>query len=336
MAIIFAIFISLIISAKDTLHNLMQKISRDELNTTLKFAAIAFVILPLLPDVKYSFSTLFQSLGFTEAAQIQLPIWTMEFFNPYSTWFFVVVMSGISYIGYFMTRIFGDKSGIIASCVMGGMISSTAVTASMSEESKKHPHNSSLYTTGALLASGVMFLRVIAIIAFTYSALLAAVFIPALAMFVVFIGLTGYFYLTSKKQASQEVHIEEKVQSPFQIAPALKFAAFILMIKFIAALGIAYKDLIPQEIFYYGLAIISGLADVDAITQTMSANAKSGELAALIAGTTILIAVMSNNLVKGSLAFRFGEKMFGRKVLLTFIVSMIAGIIALVFPVFFS
>ena len=153
MAIIFAIFISLIISAKDTLHNLMQKISRDELNTTLKFAAIAFVILPLLPDVKYSFSTLFQSLGFAQAAQIQLPIWTMEFFNPYSTWFFVVVMSGISYIGYFMTRIFGDKSGIIASCVMGGMISSTAVTASMSEESKKHPHNSSLYTTGALLAT---------------------------------------------------------------------------------------------------------------------------------------------------------------------------------------
>ena len=257
----------------------------------------------------------------------------MLFFNPYTLWLFVVVMSGISYIGYFMTRIFGDKSGILASCVMGGMISSTAVTASMSEESKKHPHNSSLYTTGALLASGVMFIRVIAIITFTYSALLAAVFVPAFVMFAVFMGLTGYFYLTSKKQASQEVHIEEKVQSPFQIAPALKFAAFILMIKFIAALGIAYKDLIPQEIFYYGLAVISGLADVDAITQTMAGNAKSGELAAVIAGTTILIAVMSNNLVKGALAFRFGEKMFGRKVLLTFIASMIAGVVVLIFPV---
>lgn len=131
------------------------------------------------------------------------------------------------------------------------MISSTAVTASMSEESKKHPYNSSLYTTGALLATGVMFIRVMAIVAFTYSALLAAIFIPALAMFVVFMGLTGYFYLTSKKQASQESHIEDKVQSPFQIAPALKFAAFILMIKFISALGLAYKDIIPLELFYY-------------------------------------------------------------------------------------
>lgn len=137
-----------------------------------------------------------------------------------------------------------------------------------------------------------------AIITFTYSALLSAVFIPALTMFVVFMALTGYFFLTSKKQDSGETHIEEKVQSPFQIAPALKFALFILMIKFIAALGIAYKDLIPQEIFYYGLAVISGLADVDAITQTMAANAKSGELAHIIAGTTILVAVMSNNLVK--------------------------------------
>lgn len=329
IAIIFAIFISGVISSKERLHSVMQKISREEINTTLKFAAIAFVILPLLPDVKYSFASLLSAIGLAEANLITMPIWTMKFFNPHSLWFFVVVMSGISYIGYILTRMFGDKSGILASCVMGGMISSTAVTASMSEESKKHPHNSSLYTTGALLASGVMFLRVMAIITFTYSALLAAVFIPAFIMFSVFMALTWYFFLTSKKQAVQEVHIEEKVQSPFQIAPAIKFALFILMIKFIAALWIAYKDLIPQELFYYGLAIISGLADVDAITQTMSGNAKSWELASVIAGTTILIAVMSNNLVKGSLAFRFWEKMFGRKVLTTFVASMIAGLITI-------
>lgn len=98
IAIIFAIGLSLIISSKDTLHSFLDKISRDELNTTLKFAAIAFVILPLLPDVKYSFATLFQAFGFAEASQITLPIWTMQFFNPHSLWFFVVIMSGISYI----------------------------------------------------------------------------------------------------------------------------------------------------------------------------------------------------------------------------------------------
>lgn len=118
IAIIFAIFVSLVISSKETLYTVMQKISRSELNTTLKFAAIAFVILPLLPDVKYSFSSLFQSFGFAEASEITLPIWTMQFFNPHSLWFFVVVMSGISYIGYILTRMFGDKSGILLSSVM--------------------------------------------------------------------------------------------------------------------------------------------------------------------------------------------------------------------------
>ena len=94
----------------------------------------------------------------------------------------------------------------------------------MSEESKKYPKNSSLYTTGTLLASAVIFLRVIAIVAFVYASLLSFIFIPALVMFVIFMLCTGYFYYTSKKESSDKLSIEEKVQSPFSITPALKFA----------------------------------------------------------------------------------------------------------------
>lgn len=72
-------------------------------------------------------------------------------------------------------------------------------------------------------------------------------------------------------------------------------------------------------------AVISGSTEV-----------KPGSFTALIAGTTILIAVMSNNMVKGTLAYRFGEKMFGRKVLFTFVASMIAGLIAIFAPSVFS
>ena len=301
------------------------------MDTTLKFAIIAFVILPLLPDEKYSFLTLFQALWLSGAAAINHPIWTTAFFNPYSLWLFVVVMSAISYIGYFLTKIFWSTSWILLSSVIWGLISSTAVTASMSEESKKHPANSSLYTTGTLLASAVMFLRVIAIVWFVYASLLGFIFIPALVMFVIFMACTWYFYVTSKNQKSGETHIEEKVESPFRLAPALKFAGFILMIKFIAAIGIIYKDIWGEGLFYYTLWIISGLADVDAITQTMASDAWAGSIGIVVAGTTILIAVMSNNIVKGSLAFRFWEKVFWKKVLFTFVASAIWGLVTLFF-----
>jgi len=329
VAIILAIALSLIIASKDIIHSYVLKISREEVDTTLKFAAIAFVILPLLPDVKYSFLSLFESLWFAGASAITHPIWTTTFFNPYSLWLFVVVMSAISYIWYFLTKIFGSTSGILLSSLMWWLVSSTAVTASMSEESKKYPKNSSLYTTGTLLASAVMFLRVIAIVGFVYVSLLSFIFIPALVMFVIFIACTGYFYYTSKQQKQEKLSIEEKVQSPFQIAPALKFAWFILIIKFIAAIGIIYKDVWGEGLFYYTLGIISGLADVDAITQTMASDAGSGSIGIVVAGTTILIAVMSNNLVKWTLAYRFGETQFWRKVLFSFVASALWGIVTL-------
>lgn len=329
IAIIMAIALSIIVSSKDIIHLYLAKISRDEVNTTLKFATIAFVILPLLPDVKYSFLTFFWALWFDWAAAITHPIWTSEFFNPYSLWLFVVVMSAISYVWYFLTKIFGSTSWILLSSIIGGLISSTAVTASMSEESKKHPANSSLYTTGTLLASGVMFLRVIAIVGFVYASLLSFIFIPALVMFAIFMALTGYFYFTSKKETSSNPKIEEKVESPFRIAPALKFAGLILMIKFIAAIGIIYKDIWGEWLFYYTLWVVSWLADVDAITQTMASDAWAGWIGIVVAGTTILIAVMSNNIVKGSLAYRFWEKQFWRKVLFTFVASALWGLVTL-------
>lgn len=329
IAIMMAIALSIIVSSKEIIQWYLQKISREEVNTTLKFAAIAFVILPLLPDVKYSFLTLSQAVWFSGVWAINHPIWTTAFFNPYSLWLFVVVMSAISYVWYFLTKIFGSTSGILLSCIIWGLVSSTAVTASMSEESKKYPKNSSLYTTGTLLASGVMFIRVIAIVWFVFTSLLSFIFIPALAMFTIFMVFTGYFYFTSRNEKSAKIHIEEKVQSPFRISPALKFAGFILMIKFIAAIWIIYKDVWGESLFYYTLWIVSGLADVDAITQTMASDASLGSLGIVVAGTTILIAVMSNNIVKWSLAYRFGERQFGRKVLFSFVASAIGWLIAL-------
>lgn len=127
-----------------------------------------------------------------------------------------------------------------------------------------------------------------------------------------------YYYIQSRNEPSTPVDTTEKkeYESPFQLIPAMQFAGLIVVIKFLSIVGKTLEHVIPPEISNYGLAIISGLADVDAINMTYSGNARDGLISVLIAATTILIAVMSNNVVKASIAYRFGEKEFGKRVFL--------------------
>ncbi len=329
-ALILTVVLTLIMSAKEYMERIKTSISRQEVITTLKFAVIAFVVLPLLPDEKFSFATLFASFGMQEAKSWSNAIWQMKFFNPYSVWLFVVTMSSIGYVGYILSRLMGKGKSVILSSAIGGLVSSTAVTATMSEQSKWDSSNSSLYVVGTLLANCIMFLRVIFIVFLFNINLLPIFLIPALIMFFALSLATFYFFwLSRNEKPKKQVDIEEKVKSPFSILPALKFGWFVLFIKFVANIGLVYKDVWGEKLFYYILWIISGLADVDAITQTMASQSKEGVLIASIATTTILIAVMSNNIVKASIAYKFWEKEFWKNVMMSFVFSIVAGIIGI-------
>jgi uncharacterized membrane protein (DUF4010 family) len=123
---------------------------------------------------------------------------------------------------------------------------------------------------------------------------------------------------------------EKKYSSPFSVWPALKFAGFVLIIKFVAGVGWLYKD-VWWDYFFYILWVISWLADVDAISQTMSVDALDGKVWVSLAVITIIIAIISNNFVKWSIALKFWEKTYWRAVMLWFVVSMIMWILWVVF-----
>ncbi|MDD2907769.1 MAG: MgtC/SapB family protein [Candidatus Gracilibacteria bacterium] len=331
IAIIMSIILTFLLSSKGFITNILEKVSREELNNTIKFAVISLVILPLLPDVKFSISQLLNHIGYTNP--INNSILNLEFLNFYGIWFFVVLMSAISYAGYIMSKVIGEKGSILASGAIGGLVSSTAVTASMSESSKKDLKNTSMYVVSTLLASTIMFVRVIIIVLFFNINMLSSIIFPSLFMLCGMILYILYFYYNSEER---ELHIdnlkfeEKKYSSPFSIVPALKFALFVLFIKFIAGVGSLYQD-VWGDYFFYILGVISGLADVDAISQTMSVDAIDGKVGLEIAAITIIIAVISNNLVKGSIAMKFGEKKFGIAVMTGFVVSMLMGIVGMVF-----
>ena len=330
-AIIFSVLLTLLLSLKEYFSNIKNIVSREELHNSLKFAVIALVILPILPDQRYSISNLLNSIGFESLSNINLSILNMEFFNPSSLWFFVVAMSAISYIWYIFTKIIWKKWSVIISSALWWLISSTAVTATMAEQSKKDKTNSSIYVFWALIASSIMFLRVILIVLLFNISLIKEISIPAWLMFIALLWSVWYFYYTSKSWSGEKtVSIENKIESPFSIAPALKFALFILFIKFVAWIWILYKDIWGEWLFYYVLWIISWLADVDAITQTMAVEAWVWGIWATVAIYTILIAVISNNLVKWSMAMKFWEKAFWRKVMISFIITMIVWVATMI------
>lgn len=96
-------------------------------------------------------------------------------------------------------------------------------------------------------------------------------------MFLAFLLATGYFYWkTLSEKNTKKASIENNIRSPFRIVPALQFAAIIVVIKFISGVGIIYKDVWGESLFYSALGIVSGLADVDAVTQTMAVDAGRG------------------------------------------------------------
>ncbi len=329
-AVILSIIITFILSMKDFLYKVKEKISREELSNTLKFAVISIVILPLLPDEKFSILQVLQFIGFSSDV-INLSIINIKFFNPYGIWYFVVLMSAISYVGYILSKIIWEKNSIVASGAIWWLISSTAVTASMTEKSKIDKKNIDLYVVATLIASAIMFIRVILIVLFFNINMINAITVPALFMLMWMWVYIYYFYKKSQKEKlDSHLEIWWDYKSPFTVWPAIKFALFVLMIKFIAAVWAEYKD-IWGDYFYYALWIISWLADVDAISQTMAVNARDWALlSSWVASMTIIIAVLSNNIVKWTIAWRFGESKFWKIVMWWFLFSMFFWIIGLV------
>jgi uncharacterized membrane protein (DUF4010 family) len=327
LAVTTTIGVMALLSAKDGFQTLRSKISREEFQNAMKFAVVAFVVLPILPDAKFAFSDVASMFG----ADFSIPVrlWTMKFFNPHSVWFFVVVMASVEFAGYILSKTMGTKGGILASGAVGGLVSSTAVTAAMTARSKEDAKNSASYAVATLTASSIMLVRVVVIVALVAGGLLGAILLPAAFMFTGLAGSVGYLLLKARAGKKKEIHVEEKLESPFRIIPAIKFAAFVVLIKFASAVGVSYKDSFDPQTLYYAIGALSGLADVDAISLDMAGKFSDGSIPATVASAVVLIAVISNNFVKAGIAYRFGEKAFGRSVLAAFALSAVLGAIGL-------
>lgn len=291
-----AVVITLLLGFKPLLHGWMNKLEQRELEATFKLLLISVVMLPILPD---------RGFGPWDAI------------NPYLIWWMVVLIAGISYLGYFAIRIVGFRHGSVLTGVFGGLVSSSALTLNLSRFSRVRPGMQNALAAGILMACGTMFARVLLLTSILNPALFQKL-IPALALMCV---LTySIAFLLWKNAREFQGNEEMRLENPFQLGMAIKFGGFLVGILLLSKLlQIYYGDLGA-----YMLAAASGIADVDPITLSMAQLSKEG-LALDVAENAILIAVAVNSLIKSIIAFVIGDKALGFRVGATLALAVIAG-----------
>lgn len=278
-ALITTVVVVTLLSTKPILHRWLRNIEAEEVYAGIKLLIISVIFLPLLPNEAYG---------------------PWNALNPYWIWWMVVLICGISFVGYFAIKHFGNQWGTLLTSVTGGLASSTAVTLSLSQFARKH-RSKSVFMSGITIASSIMFIRILVEVAVVNTSLLRVLWVPISIMFFSLMA-TGYWLWLRAKMA--DVDTDLNISNPFKIGMALKFGLFLAVILVLAeGMKVWFGD---RGI--YLLSLISGLMDVDAITLSLSRMALV-DLGNQVATLGIVIAAATNTIVKGVIfAFFAGFK----------------------------
>lgn len=271
VAVAAAVVTTTILTLKPTLHQWLHKMERVELHAVVKFLLISVVILPVLPD---------QGFG---------PWQTL---NPYQIWWMVVLIAGISSVGYFAIKAAGAEKGISLTAFLGGIASSTATTINLAHFRNK-VDMPFLLSAGVLLSAATMFPRVLIEVAVVNRSLLPLIAFPLVIMTLVALLVASWAWW---RNPVTDEYKELELENPFQIMTALKFGALLALIMLLAkGLQVWLGD---RGIYF--LSFVSGLADIDAITLSLAKMARE-DLADRVAADGIVIAAIVNTAVKGVL-----------------------------------
>lgn len=295
-----AVVVALLLSLKEPLHSGLRRLSAAELSGALKLLFISLVLLPVLPNKGYG-------------------PWLA--FNPYVTWWMVVLIAAIGFAAYVAIRLIGTRHGMLVTALLGGIVSSTAMTLTLSRLHDGRQMRA-LLACALLATSALMFPRVLLEVGLVNASLLPHLLVPlALAALVYAGGALAYYRI-----AGQELQnlVEPPLKNPFELAPALRFAALLVLILFLIEAARAWFG----DAGVYGVAILSGLSDVDAITLSLARSAHS-DLAPELAVQGIYLAAFSNSLVKAGLIALIGGRELALRTVPVMLLGLLVGLLAL-------
>lgn len=278
-----------VLSAKEQLHAFAQKLSKEDILATVKFAVISALILPFLPNQAYGPPGL-------------------EVLNPHTIWLFVVFISGIGFVGYVLIKIVGPGKGIWLTGLLGGLASSTALTLNLAGRSRENEDYASDFTLGIVLSWAVMYVRLYLICIFLSSALAKPLLLPLLLPVV---PALGYALFLKVKEFRNHRQKTSDFTNPFKLLPAIKFGIVFTAVMFVANAARVYLG----SGALLACSFLGGAAEMDAVAfSVIDMNLKAGlSVRALV--LALLFASLANTLTKGILVCVLGAKSMRRPII---------------------
>jgi len=272
VALVFVLIV-FILNSKYTIQKITQKIDIKEIETFSKFVLLSMVILPLLPKTPIKYIDI----------------------SPFKIWLAVVIISAISYVSYIFSKFIFKNKGYLLTGIFGGLYSSTATTVVLAKKISSAPKE--IVNAGIIIATGMMYLRLI-VVTFIFNMEVAKkIIIPYLVLAAVMIGISLIYY---KKQKETSTQIKD--QNPLELITAFIFAGLFVLMMVLTKFITEHYGISGLKIF----AFIAGVSDIDPFILSLlmgKIHINLNEIAA-----AIFIATGSNNVLKALYAYLFGKK----------------------------
>ncbi len=292
----------LLLSIKGWASSFATRIEAADVEAVLKFAIVTVIILPLLPDRAFGPPPL-------------------DVVNPYKIWLMVVLISGLNFASYILVKLVGQEHGIGLTGLLGGLVSSTAVTLGLAQRSRREPELAAQLTIGIAVAWTVMFLRVLVMVALINAAVARRLGPGVGVLAVLSLSVGALLWWRNRTDGRERV---SSGANPFELRAAVQFGLLFGVITFVAkAAEVSFGDA-----GLYLAGALAGLTDVDAISLSMANLARSTPALEAAAARTILVAVLANTVVKGGMAVTMGSAELRRRMLPYALLLVVGGAVA--------
>lgn len=295
---------ALVLVEKSRMHRAVERIQSAELEAAARFAVLALVVLPLLPAGPFG-----PSPGL----------------EPRKLWALVLVFAGLSFVGYVALRVAGPRRGLGFAGLLGGVVSSTAVTFNFSRDARRNPELAAPLAMGVLAASSILPLRVLVLSAVIHAPVALAL-APAVAPSLVLGGaMVGGTFLRHRKANEAEAEVPRPPGNPLRLVAAIQMAVLFAIVLYLMSL---VQERFGQAGVLGGSALL-GLTDLDALTYSAGRLAAAGG-EPTGAARALIVGMLANTLFKGAIAAVLGPGRFRRLVLAGFgayLAALAAGLL---------
>jgi uncharacterized membrane protein (DUF4010 family) len=306
LSVTIAVLVTALLTLKIRMHEVIKRLSREDILAILLFVVITALVLPLLPDEDFG---------------------PYAVFNPYKVWLIVVIFVTLNFLSYFLSKFLDEKRSTLTIGILGGFASSTATAWYFSRRTGKSASASRLAAAAIVLASSIMFFRLLIWLVILNLPLFRILWLPV--SFFGIIGLAAGYWLSREEAPKGEgQEMPAGTTNPINLREALFFGLIYLLIQLL----VGYADEQYGASGAYVASGISGITDIDAITISMAELAKGAGKEA-IAATAIIIAAFSNTLIKYTFCLVFGNASLRRYASLVFVPLFLMGIAYVVFRI---